>query len=427
MTRPRRSLLAVAAALVVVLVAGLAVVIARHRSAACTPEPSIPGARVPSVFHRGPAPADGDPRLARLVSAARTWRLGRVVGTLGFDYGQVLSVASLPDGLAAWTKDSADLALLDASLRPRWGIEQTKGQHAWDLTAHTWYQLRLPPHAPMEVTARRLADGTQQWCAPVGAVPTRFGDPLATLPVGGGDLLVLSAARSGSAVTRLDGADGTRVWSRALTGGADGAALLGFGRVVVTGGRAAYDLTSKATDRLRALDPRTGRTRWTWTGTGAVHVLGAAAGRLVVEEAVGSRLELVALDAGGRVAWRRTAPRSALPDGALRNATVVMRTPNELVGWSAATGADAWRVPVAATPQPYPYGFQLDAQPMLDADHLLLGGTTALVSVDVRTGRRHRYPLPVHGIDTTYWPYQVAVAGSLLAVVTNTGAVVLRR
>lgn len=428
MSTPRRSLLAVAAALVVVTVAGIAVVRVRHHDPrSCAAEPFVPGARVPAVFHRGPDAADGDRRLARLVSTARSWGLGSVVGSLGFDYGQVLSVAALPDGLAAWTKDSADLALLDPSLRARWGIEQVKGQHAWDLTDDTWYQARLPAHTPMEVTARRLSDGAQRWCVRVGTVPTRFGEPLATLPVAGGDLLVLGAAGAGSRVTRLSGSDGGLRWSRTLSTGADGAALVGFGRLVVAGGRAAYDLTGGAPDRLQALDPGTGRTRWTWSGRGPVHVLGSAARRLVVEQQVGHRLVLTALDPHGRVAWRRRAPVGALPDAALRDGTAVLRTPTALLGWSASTGTPQWRRRVPATPQPYPYGFQLDAQPMLDARHLLLAGTTALLSVDLGTGRLHRYPLPVHGIDTTYWPYQLAVSPQLVAVVTNTGAVVLRR
>ena len=35
--------------------------------------------------------------------------------------------------------------------------------------------------------------------------------------------------------------------------------------------------------------------------------------------------------------------------------------------------------------------------------------------------------LPVDGISTTYWPYEVAVSEGLIAVATNTGAVVVRR
>ena len=31
-------------------------------------------------------------------------------------------------------------------------------------------------------------------------------------------------------------------------------------------------------------------------------------------------------------------------------------------------------------------------------------------------------PLPTDGINTTYWPYQVAVTDRLIAVATNTGA-----
>jgi hypothetical protein len=35
--------------------------------------------------------------------------------------------------------------------------------------------------------------------------------------------------------------------------------------------------------------------------------------------------------------------------------------------------------------------------------------------------------LPTDGINTTYWPYQLAVSPRHIAVATNTGAVVVRR
>ena len=88
--------------------------------------------------------------------------------------------------------------------------------------------------------------------------------------------------------------------------------------------------------------------------------------------------------------------------------------------------ASGWRSAYSDRPQFFPYGFTLDAQPMLDAGHLLLGTTTAVRSLDLATGRMTSYPLPTDGINTTYWPYQLAVTGNLVTVVTNTGAVVLR-
>ena len=36
-------------------------------------------------------------------------------------------------------------------------------------------------------------------------------------------------------------------------------------------------------------------------------------------------------------------------------------------------------------------------------------------------------PLPTDGINTTFWPYQVAVSDHLIAVATNTSAVVMSR
>jgi hypothetical protein len=50
-----------------------------------------------------------------------------------------------------------------------------------------------------------------------------------------------------------------------------------------------------------------------------------------------------------------------------------------------------------------------------------------LHTLDLGTGAMTSARLPVDGINTTYWPYQVAVSAGLVAVATNTGAVVTRR
>jgi hypothetical protein len=279
----------------------------------------------------------------------------------------------------------------------------------------------------MQVTARRLGDGAARWCATVGTVPTRYGDPFATAPLASGDVLVLAGSSRGSVLTRLRAGDGHATWRREVAGLHDGSVLVPFGSRVVVGGRASYAMAGAGRDRIQALDPATGRSRWTWTAAGPAHVLGADGDQLLLEEQVGGGLVLVALNRTGHEAWRRRLPGGTLPDLALRSGTVVVRTAGTLAGFTAVDGRPRWRVAVPARPQYFPYGFQLDAQPQLDQAHLVLGTTDALVSLDLRTGHRARFPLPVHGIDTTYWPYQVVVTPDLLAVVTNSGAVVLRR
>jgi outer membrane protein assembly factor BamB len=157
-----------------------------------------------------------------------------------------------------------------------------------------------------------------------------------------------------------------------------------------------------------------------------VHVLGTGDGVVVVEQQDRDGRQLVALGPDGHERW--SAPASAgTVDAALRAGTVVLRTGSALLGLDAGTGRQRWRTTVPTRTQFFPYGFDLAAQPLLDDGHLLLGTTTALRSVDLRTGRMTSYPLPTDGINTTFWPYQVVVSGDLLAVVTNTGAVVLRR
>jgi hypothetical protein len=90
-------------------------------------------------------------------------------------------------------------------------------------------------------------------------------------------------------------------------------------------------------------------------------------------------------------------------------------------------GRRLWARTVPERPQFLPYGFELDNIPLLDSDHALIAGTTALHVLDLRTGEMTSAALPTDGINTTYWPYQVAVSPGLIAVATNTGAVVVRR
>jgi outer membrane protein assembly factor BamB len=107
---------------------------------------------------------------------------------------------------------------------------------------------------------------------------------------------------------------------------------------------------------------------------------------------------------------------------------VLVRSGDRWSAYDARTGALRWRRTMPGRTQFLPYGFTLGSVPLLDADHVLLGTTTALRVLDLRDGSMpEQAPLPTDGINTTYWPYQVVVTDRLVGVATNTGAVVLRR
>jgi outer membrane protein assembly factor BamB len=424
-------LLAALALAAVVVAGGVAfAALARDRSPSCGgDEQRVPASAVPRVFSRD----DPDPRLARLVQAARGWGLGEVVGEVGFDYGQWLSVRALPDGgVAVATRRDPVLGVLDDRLDPRWGLRQARVQHAYDADASRYLQLELGADRPLQLTAYRLGDGQRQWCAEVGSTPTRYGDPLATAVLTDGDVLAVADAPGPRAtVTRLGSRSGRAQWTRTLAGVDRGESATPLGAVVVVGGRPAFELDDPSVPpprgaALTALDPATGRTAWTWGGGRRVHVLGATDDELVLAEQGGAGRRLLGLDGAGRERWSAAAP-AGTTDLALRAGVVVARTPRALVGLDARTGRVRWRLPYPDRPRFFPYGFDLDAAPMLDGHHLLLGTTTAVRALDLDTGALRTYPLPTDGISTTYWPYQLAVAGRLVVVVTNTGAVALRR
>ncbi len=370
----------------------------------------------------GQIASSGDLRLKKLAASASTWGLGTVVGGVGYDYGQWLSLGGSADGLIAWTRRDPVISFLGGDLRLRWGLRQAAVPHAWTSNADSFFQLELSPKHPLWLSSHRLADGHRDWCAVVGSKPTRQTDPYGTAFVPGGDLLVLT----GDSLTRLDVRTGKERWTHAITGIDQGDYLgdLGNGLALI-GGRASYEIGDAQTQQppgsaLVAVDTQTGSIRWRYDGV-QVHVIGRAGDLVLLQQ--GS--ELVGLGVDGRVRWRRTAALGK--DLTLAGSTLVANTGRAFVGLDPRTGHERWRRSYPRVPQYLPYGFVLAAQPMLDAHHLLIGGTTGLHALDLRTGRIRTHRLPADGINTTYWPYQVVLTDRLLAVVTNTGAVVLDR
>jgi hypothetical protein len=120
-------------------------------------------------------------------------------------------------------------------------------------------------------------------------------------------------------------------------------------------------------------------------------------------------------------------PQDAAFEATLRDGVVVMKSASALYGYDAATGKQLWTEKVPTDRTYFPYGFTLGQMPSLDDTHVLVPTTTDLVVLDVRDGSQRPYPLPVDGINTTYWPYQLLATPDLLGVMTNTGAVVARR
>ena len=148
---------------------------------------------------------------------------------------------------------------------------------------------------------------------------------------------------------------------------------------------------------------------------------------LQVWEARAPHGQLTAIDRDGKEVWSLVPSPGMAFDAALRTGRVLVRAGDAVVGVRPHRRPSAVAAHVPAEPQFLPYGFELDSVPLLDADHVLIGGTTALHTLDLRTGSMTSAALPTDGINTTYWPYQLAVSDRLIAVATNTGAVVVRR
>ncbi len=240
-------------------------------------------------------------------------------------------------------------------------------------------------------------------------------------------------------LVRLSGDDGSEVWQRSLDADSgDFLGELGDGTLLL-GGREQFRLFDpesvakrRAGAALVLVSAKDGKTIWTRrAAAGAdLHVIGTdpdSGTALVTEWDAKNKTRLIALDAEGDEIWSATPAAGAYFDATLRSGRLLVRAGNRWSAYAIEDGRRLWTRVLPDRPQFLPYGFELDSVPLLDADHALIGGTTALHTLDLRNGAMTPAALPTDGINTTYWPYQLAVTEGLIAVATNTGAVVVRR
>ncbi len=367
---------------------------------------------------------------------------GEVLGAVGYHYDQWAQISAFEQGIGIRTRDNPDFTMLDdQTLRPRWSVEVRTKRSTYDASAERYLVTTMPADGPPDLVALDAGTGRRLLCTTLGRTVVRPGDPFATAVLDDEDVAVLApAGGERELLSRIDGRDGSQVWERTLDAGSgDYLGELAEGKLLV-GGRDHFGLFDREAMADRAAGPALvlvsaddGKTIWkrTLPARTDVHVVGtdAATGTAVLTEwstRAGTAL-LKAIDVEGNQLWYALPARGTF-DVALRSGRIIVRAGNLWSAYDITGGRRLWTHTVPAQPQFLPYGFELDSMPMLDADHVLVGGTTALHVLDLDTGEMTSpAPLPTDGINTTYWPYQLAVSPGLVAVATNTGAVVLRR
>jgi outer membrane protein assembly factor BamB len=291
-----------------------------------------------------------------------------------------------------------------------------------------------------DLVAINADDGHRVRCSTLGGDSVGPDDPFATQILDDEDVAVLGPGSGGKErLVRLDGRDGSQLWRRILD--ADSGEFLGElspGRLLL-GGRERFRLfdSEDVADRpagtaLALVSAGDGRTVWTRPAAAGsdLHVLGTDSGTAVAQDwsTRSGNARLIAIDGAGDLKWSVVPARGDYFDAALLSGRILVRAKDRRSAYAIEDGHRLWTQVLPARPQLLPYGFELDSIPMLDDDHALLGTTTALRTLDLRTGAMtSTATLPRDGINTTYWPYQVAVSAGLIAVATNTGAVVVRR
>jgi outer membrane protein assembly factor BamB len=405
----------------------------------------VSGARSSSPFlgaaDRASQP-DGDRDALVAAFDAAPPPFGKVLGAVGYHYEQWAQVSAFAQGIGVRTRDNPDFTMLDdKTLDPRWSVRVETKRSAYDATDRQYLVATLPSKEAPTLVSLEAGNGERRWCAALSGSAVHANDPFATQFLDDGDVAVLAPAKGErERLVRIDGTDGSQVWGRTLDADSgDFLGDLGEGRLLL-GGREQFRLFDRDDIARRvegpalvAISARDGKTIWSRPAAAGsdVHVLGTApdSGTTFVQEWNGETrsARLIAIDAEGNQDWYAVPARGASFDATLRSGRILVRAGNRWSAYAIAGGHLLWSRLLPERPQFLPYGFELDSIPMLDSDHALIGGTTALHVLDLRTGAMTSAALPTDGINTTYWPYQVAVSPGLIAVATNTGAVVVRR
>jgi outer membrane protein assembly factor BamB len=382
---------------------------------------------------------DRDALVAALADAPAPF--GEVLGAVGPDQ-QLGSVEAFDQGIGVRTRDDTGLTMLDDdTLDPRWSVEVDTSRSAYDASDSRYLVAAMPAKAPPDLVGTSARDGRRIWCATLGEVPVGADDPFATQVLENEDVAVLAPGKgSEERLVRLSGVDGSEVWERTLD--ADSGDFLGRlgDRTLLLGGREQVRLFDAESVRARpagttlALVSATdGKTIWTRRAAAGsdLHVIGTDpdTGTAVVSDWSNQTqtTRLIAIDDQGSQAWYAVPARGAYFDAVLRSGRILVRAGTRLSAYAIQNGHLLWTRELPTRPQLLPSGFELADVAMLDSDRALIGGTTALHTLDLRTGRLTSAALPTDGINSTYWPYQLAVSTTLIAVATQAGAVVVRR
>jgi hypothetical protein len=421
-------------AVFLLVVVGVVVVVVRLKVPPCRDD--LVGQPTNPLQSPAKMAAQPDERLDQLSTAVTAMDppFGDVLRGVGYDYDQWLHLYGVDGGVLAFTKNNAPVTLLDArSLEPRWSLRPDSKRIAWDASGGRFLLLDLSAKHATRVSAYDESDGHRIWCASVDQEQAS-GEPVSTTFLDNGDVLTALPDHDRVALTRLSAATGKKIWSRSYAGigRADFVGAL-TDDLVLAGGTEEFRLAEQAPDAkagpaITALAAGDGNPTWTWSAHDGslVHVVGVDSGRVIAVERSTAGVRLFALSDSGDELWS-TVPQDAAYEATLRDGVVVMKSAAALYGYDDETGELLWKKPVPTDHTYFPYGFTLGQMPSLDDTRVLVPTTTDLVVLDVHDGSQVAYPLPVDGINTTYWPYQLLATPDLLGVVTNTGAIVAAR
>ncbi|MEO7352321.1 MAG: PQQ-binding-like beta-propeller repeat protein, partial [Marmoricola sp.] len=390
---------------------------------------------------------DGDRDSLVKVLGADPAPFGEVLGAVGYHYEQWAKVSGFAQGIGVRTRDNPDFTMLnDETLKPRWSVQVDTKRSTYDASDKRYLVATMPTNAAPDLVSLDADNGHRVWCTTLGEDEVHQADPFATAILDDEDVAVLGPSADKERLVRIDGRDGSQLWERTLDADSgDFLGEMGEGRLLL-GGRAQFELYDAGSVAKRPAGPalqlvsaKDGSLIWTRpAAAGAdVHVLGTASegdfdgdlDRAIVEEwdSRTKSARLTAIDAKGRQVWSISPARGRYFDATLRAGRILVRAGTHWSAYAVADGHRLWSREVPDKPQFLPYGFELDSISMLDDHHALVGGTTALHTLSLRTGAMTSAPLPTDGINTTYWPYETAISPGLIAVATNTGAVVVRR
>ena len=177
----RRGWVSLGVVAVLVLAGAVVVGLVGSRQGCGSAVTSVSAARSDSPFldeaGRKQQPDANRDRAVASLGAAPSPPFGPVLGAVGYDYQQWAQLSSYAQGIGVRTRDNPDFTMLDDhTLKPLWSVQVDTKRSTYDADDSTYLVATLPSTGSPDLVALDARTGRRTWCAVAGR-PARRRQP----------------------------------------------------------------------------------------------------------------------------------------------------------------------------------------------------------------------------------------------------------